>query len=102
MGLSHPHQSELRVIDRAKQGGHNVPLYEINANFYGNLVTLNKYYKLFDEIIIIDTSKSLQHQILLHKRRLEILFYTQMKDQPEWFRKFLPNLAKLVLKKENS
>lgn len=59
MGLSDPHQSELRVIDRAKHGGHNVPLYEINANFYGNLVTLNKYYKLFDEIVIIDTSKSL-------------------------------------------
>lgn len=102
MGLSDPHQSELRVIDRAKQGGHNVPLYEIDANFYGNLVTLNKYYKLFDEIIVIDTSKSLQHQILLHKRKSEILFYTRMKDQPEWFRKFLPNLAKLIQKKENS
>lgn len=48
MGLADPHQSELRVIDRAKQGGHNVPGYEIESNFYGNLVTLNRYHKLFD------------------------------------------------------
>lgn len=101
MGLSDPNQSELRVIDRARQGGHNVPLYEIESNFYGNLVTVNKYYRLFDEIIIIDTSKSLQHQILLHKRKSKILFYTTMKDQPEWFTKFLPNLARLVQMEEN-
>lgn len=101
MGLSDPHQSELRVIDRAKQGGHNVPLYEIESNFYGNLVTLNKYYKLFDEIIIIDTSKSLQHKVLLHLRNGEILFYTRIKDQPEWFIKFLPKLVKLIRTEEN-
>ena len=102
MGLSDPHQSELRVIDRAKQGGHNVPLYEIESNFYGNLVTLNKYHKLFDEIIIIDTSKSLQHQVLLHLRKEKILSYTRIKDQPEWFIKFLPNLSKLIRAEENS
>lgn len=102
MGLADPHQSELRVIDRAKQGGHNVPLYEIESNFYGNLVTINKHYKLFDEIIIIDTSKSLQHQVLLHKRKSEILYYAPIKDQPYWFVRFLPNLAKLIRIQENS
>ncbi|MEO6329487.1 MAG: zeta toxin family protein [Ginsengibacter sp.] len=102
MGLADPHQSELRVIDRAKQGGHFVPLYEIESNFYGNLIMLNKNYKLFDEIIIIDTSKSLQHKILLHLRNSEILFYTPLTNQPIWFTKFLANLAELIKEEENS
>jgi predicted ABC-type ATPase len=102
MGLADPHQSELRVIDRAKQGGHNVPVYEIESNFYGNLVTLNKHHKLFDEVLVIDTSKSLQHNVLLHLRKSELLFYTPLKDQPEWFIKFLPNLAKIIKAEEKS
>lgn len=101
MGLTDAHQSELRVIDRAKQGGHNVPLYEIESNFYGNLVTLNKYYKLFDEVLVIDTSKSLLHKVLLHLRKSKILFYAPLKDQPDWFIKFLPNLAKIIRTEEN-
>jgi predicted ABC-type ATPase len=90
------------VIDRARQGGHNVPVYEIESNFYGNLVTLNKYHKLFDEVLVIDTSKSLQHNVLLHLRKSELLFYTPLKDQPEWFIKFLPNLAKIIKVEEKS
>ena len=101
MGLADPHQSELRVIDRAKEGGHNVPIYEIEFNFYGNLMTLNKYHKLFDEVLVIDTSKSLQHQTLLHLRKPEVLFYAPLKKQPEWFIKFLPNLAKIIKSEEN-
>lgn len=96
MGLADPHQSELRVIDRAKHGGHFVPQYEVESNFYGNLVMLNKNYKLFDELIVIDTSKSLQHKFLLHLRESKVLFYTQTRDQPIWFTRFLPNLAKLI------
>jgi len=102
MGLSDPHQSELRVIDRAKQGGHNVPQFEIESNFYGNLVTLNKYFKLFDEIVVIDTSKSLRHKVLLHLRKSKILSYSQIKDQPDWFIRFLPNLVRLIKAAEDS
>ncbi|MEO6869490.1 MAG: zeta toxin family protein [Ginsengibacter sp.] len=101
MGLADPHQSELRVIDRAKQGGHNVPAYEIESNFYGNLVTLNKYYKLFDELLVIDTSKSMHHTVLIHLRKSEILFHAPLKDQPDWFIKFLPNLTKIIKAEEN-
>jgi predicted ABC-type ATPase len=34
LGLSDPELSELRVIDRAKEGGHYVPLLTIRDNFY--------------------------------------------------------------------
>jgi len=102
MGLTNTHESELRVIDRAKHGGHFVPLYEIESNFYGNLVMLNKNYKLFDELVIIDTSKDLEHKILLHRREGKILFYTESKDQPFWFTKFLPRLLNLIEAEEKS
>jgi predicted ABC-type ATPase len=96
MGLSDPDQSELRVLDRARQGGHNVPLYEIESNFYGNLVMLNKNYKLFDELLVIDTSKSFQQEVLLQMSKGKISFYTELKDLPAWFVKFLPNLIKII------
>ncbi len=100
MGLPDPHQSELRVIDRAIHGGHNVPLYEIEFNFYGNLLMLNKNYKLFDEIIVIDTSKNMQHKILLHMRQEKVLSYTPLNKQPPWFIKFLPRLSKIIKSEE--
>lgn len=102
MGLTDPDLSELRVLDRAKHGGHFVPLYEVQANFYGNLVMLNKNYKLFDELLIVDTSLSLRHKILLHIRNSEILFYTLSSSLPYWFQKFLPNLLKLIKLEEES
>ena len=57
-GLANPGISEQRVLIRAKEGGHNVPPYEIERNFYGNLLQLNKHYGLIDELKIIDTSDS--------------------------------------------
>jgi predicted ABC-type ATPase len=100
MGLSDPEQSELRVLDRAIHGGHNVPVYEIHSNFYGNLVMLNKNYKLFDELLVIDTSKSFQHEVLLQILNSKIQFYTQSRSLPFWFVKFLPNLTKLIKAEE--
>lgn len=100
MGLPDTHQSELRVIDRAKLGGHNVPLYEIEANFYGNLSMLNKNYKLFDEVIVVDTSKKMEHKVLLHMRQFSILSYTPVTEQPSWFTKFLPHLFRFVKAEE--
>lgn len=100
MGLTDPHQSELRVLDRAKHGGHFVPLYEIQSNFYGNLVMLNNNYKFFNEILVVDTSLSLQHKILLHLRDSEIHSYTPSPDLPDWFSRFLPKLLQLIKKEE--
>ena len=102
MGLPDPHQSELRVIDRAKHGGHNVPLYEIEFNFYGNLLMLNKNFRLFDEIIIVDSSKNMQNKILLHMRHLKILSYTPLNSQPSWFTKFLPNFLRFIKSEEKN
>lgn len=100
MGLPDPHQSELRVIDRAIHGGHNVPLYEIESNFYGNLLMLNKNYKLFDEIIVVDTFKLMLHKVLFHMRHFKVLSYAPLSNQPAWFTKFLPKLSKIIKSEE--
>jgi predicted ABC-type ATPase len=100
MGLTDPDLSELRVLDRARHGGHFVPLYEIQSNFYGNLIMLNKNFRLFDELLIIDTSLSLEHKILLHIRNSKIISYTQSVHLPVWFIKFLPEVLKLIIAEE--
>jgi predicted ABC-type ATPase len=100
MGLSDPDQSELRVLDRALHGGHNVPAYEIHSNFYGNLVMLNTNYKLFDELLVIDTSKSVQHEVLLQIHDSKVQFYTESSNLPFWFVKFLPRLTKIIMTEE--
>ena len=100
MGLTDPDLSELRVLDRAKHGGHYVPAYEIQSNFYGNLIMLNKNLNLFDEVLIIDSSLSLQHKILFHVRNSRIISYSQEANLPFWFTKFLPNVLKMVVAEE--
>jgi predicted ABC-type ATPase len=102
MGLSDPEQSELRVLDRAIHGGHNVPVYEIQSNFYGNLVMLNTNYKLFDELLVIDTSKSIQHEVLLQMHGSKVQFYTASTNLPFWFVKFLPRLTKIIITEERA
>ena len=70
----------------------------MKANFYGNLIMVNKYYKLFNEIHIIDTSESLEHKVLLHLRDLEVLSYTTIKNLPNWFVTYMPNLLRIIIK----
>ena len=95
MGLSNTEQSELRVLGRAKYGGHTVPFYEIEANFYGNLAMLNENYKLFNEVTVVDTS-GIKPQRLLHLRNKELLSYMEIKLLPNWFIIYLPDLYKII------
>jgi predicted ABC-type ATPase len=99
MGLDNPDQSELRVLERAKNGGHNVPEYEIIANFYGNLEKVNRKYKIFDEALFVDTSESAP-KVLLHLRQLQIISYTRIQEIPHWFSQYLPGVFKIIKAEE--
>lgn len=99
MGLTSTKMSELRVINRARYSGHNVSLPEIHANFYGNLDMLNKYYKLFDEIIVADTSSTSEPSVLLHLRNKQIISSVSVEHLPKWFANYLPNLCRLLKNK---
>ena len=62
-GLTDTDLSELRVIDRAKEGGHYVDPPTVASNFFGNLEKLDQHFALFDSVQIIDTSEA-EHKVL--------------------------------------
>jgi predicted ABC-type ATPase len=99
LGLNHPKVSALRVLERAKLGGHNVPPYEIERNFYGNLQQLNKNYNLIDELQIVDTTAS--PKVLAIFRKSKIVSSLPIKELPEWFENFLPDLFQIRFIKRN-
>lgn len=99
-GLTNTELSGLRVMERAKQGGHDVPPYEIERNYYGNLYQLNRKFKEVDELKIVDTSASTHKPLALFNDG-EIDFAVFHGKLPEWFRLFLPALYKKIVARDN-
>ncbi|SEW38521.1 zeta toxin family protein [Chitinophaga arvensicola] len=93
MGLATLEVSQDRVFKRAMNGGHNVPIYEIEKNYYGNLYKLNQHFDLIDELIILDSSE----ELVLHlatKKGNTLVFHISPTEIPQWFSKGLPDLFK--------
>ena len=95
-GLIDPDLSELRVIDRKKEGGHYVDRKTIEDNFYGNLEKLNQYFGMLDSLRIIDTSET-NHRLLFYIQKTIIKSSVSHADLPAWFTKFLPAIGVLIL-----
>lgn len=91
-GLVDPDLSELRVIDRVKEGGHFVPRLTVEDNFYGNLEKLNQHLQLIDNLLIVDTSEA-THIVLANIVREQIIESVPFEELPEWFTKYLPVLS---------
>ena len=100
-GLKDTDVSAIRVMDRAKFGGHNVPPYEIERNYYGNLMQLNKRFKSIDELQIVDTSESVKANVLALFKTGEIEFAVHHGKLPEWFEHGLPKLFKKIEDRDN-
>ncbi len=98
-GLANTDLSELRVVDRTKEGGHYVDPFTVASNFYGNLEKLNKYYILFNSVQIIDTSET-EHKVLCVVANEEINSAISSNTLPEWFQINLPSLLAKIQKKE--
>jgi predicted ABC-type ATPase len=96
-GLSNPELSDLRVIDRAKTGGHYVPPNTVRDNFYGNLEKLNQHYTVVDDLRIIDTSET-DHVLIAHLIAGKIQYAAPLAHLPSWFIQFLPAVYNLVSK----
>ena len=94
-GLTDPDLSELRVIDRKKEGGHYVDRKTIEDNFYGNLEKLNQYFGILDSLRIIDTSET-NHRVLFYIQNNFIKTSVTRADLPGWFTKFLPDIETLI------
>lgn len=95
-GLSNTDQSELRVLERVKDGGHYVPRLMLENNFYGNLEQLNQNYKLLDSLLIFDTSTTTP--LLLAKMINTKMEISASKDAlPDWFINHLTEVLKEVI-----
>jgi len=98
-GLANTDLSELRVIDRTKEGGHYVDPLTVASNFYGNLEKLNIYYKLFNTVQIVDTSET-EHKVLCVFANQEINSAIPSNELPEWFQINLPDIVAKIKEKE--
>jgi len=95
LGLKDTDLSEMRVGLRAKKGGHSVPLYDIENNFYGNLEMLNEHYHLLDHLQIVDTSEFLPKPLAAFKGA-ELISSIRKTELPDWFTRNLPQLTEPI------
>jgi predicted ABC-type ATPase len=91
-GLSDTTLSELRVVDRAKEGGHYVDPVTISDNFYGNLEKLNQHFEIFNTLQIVDTSEP-KHKLLAVFKNGEVESSVSLNELPKWV---IDNLTNLV------
>lgn len=94
-GLANTNLSELRVVDRARVGGHYVDPVTISDNFYGNLQKLNEHYEMFDSVQIVDTSE-LEHKVLVVLKNGDVESSVSFADLPEWFKADLPKVFRKI------
>jgi predicted ABC-type ATPase len=95
-GLTDTSLSELRVVDRAKEGGHYVDPITVSNNFYGNLEKLNKYFSIFDSVTIVDTSEA-GHIVLAVVKNGLVDSAIASEQLPGWFTSELPEIYKTIL-----
>lgn len=91
MGLATLEISLDRVFKRAMNGGHNVPVYEIEKNYYGNLYKLNQHFNLIDELILLDSSRGVTIH-LATKKDQTVTIHVPSAEIPRWFSQGLPDL----------
>ena len=64
IGIDDPNMNVLRVADRVKLGGHDVPREDILRRYERSLANLNKAAKIVDKLILYDNSTDAGHQLL--------------------------------------
>ena len=85
----------MRVGLRVRKGGHNVPRYDIENNFYGNLEMLNEHFQLLNHLQIVDTSQFVPKPLATFKGDKVISSVLKM-ELPEWFILHLPLLTEKI------
>jgi len=99
-GLTDTSLSEIRVVGRSKEGGHYVDPITLNANFYGNLEKLDKYFQMFNSVTIIDTS-GIEHIGLAILKNGVPDSAIQSRHLPKWFFENLPLITQKIKEAEN-
>jgi predicted ABC-type ATPase len=89
-------QAKKRVAIRVENGGHHVPDSEVEKRFKLGYENLDKYFGLFDNVHLLDTSlynKEPQHILTLSKGNI-----VSGKHLPKFLQALIPTITKLVNK----
>jgi predicted ABC-type ATPase len=97
-GLKDPDTSQLRVVERAKEGGHWVDRRTIEDNYYGNLRKLEEHINTVNNIQIVDTTE--QHIVLAYFTNGEVASAVSSSLLPAWFTTYLPLLTGIIIDAE--
>jgi predicted ABC-type ATPase len=85
IGIDNPNLNILRVADRVKLGGHNVPREDILRRYDRSLANLGKAAKIVDRLILYDNSTAAGHQILATiEGDIKIIYVPEL---PNWVAK---------------
>lgn len=85
-----------RVTERVKTGGHYVTPQEIEKNFYGNIIQLDKHFTLINDLIIADNSvQGITNQIL-YLSDSKVVSCIEKSILPHWFTKYLLNISSII------
>jgi predicted ABC-type ATPase len=90
IGIDNPEMNVLRVADRVKLGGHDVPRADILRRYDRSLANLNKAAKIVDTLILYDNSNSAGHQLLATVEGDRTVVYVS--ELPSWVAKANLNL----------
>ncbi len=90
IGIDNPNMNILRVSDRVKLGGHDVPRDDILRRYECSLANLNKAAKIVDRLILYDNSTAAGHQILATIESYKTAIYVT--KLPNWVAKANLNL----------
>jgi predicted ABC-type ATPase len=95
LGLINVERSAMRVLERALSGGHNVSPAEIDLNYHGNLLQLDRHFKMLNQLRIIDTSETAP-KVLLELSGAKIVFCLPFSDLPDWFSSNLIQISRFL------
>jgi predicted ABC-type ATPase len=90
IGIDNPNMNVLRVADRVKLGGHDVPREDILRRYERSLANLTKAAKIVDELILYDNSTDAGHQLLAMIESDRTVIYVP--ELPSWVAKANLNL----------
>ncbi len=90
IGIDNPNMNVLRVADRVKLGGHDVPREDILRRYERSLANLSKAAKIVDELILYDNSTYAGHQLIAAIDSSRTVIYVQ--ELPSWVAKANLNL----------
>ena len=98
IGIINANINVLRVSDRVKLGGHDVPRSDILRRYERSLNNLSKAAKIVDKLTLYDNSTSAGHQLVAtrvggasrHENRAQTVIY--MQELPIWIERANLNL----------